>query len=916
MVITETWLNADIHTSELGCSEHTIFRQDRDPYVTGKSRGGGVLIAIPKTFSARRLSFPDENKFYEDTWVMVNINSTKYIFCAVYFTPHSHIELYQHHCERIEAVVEEYSDCKIYIIGDYNLPDVLWLEDEENVQYVQTSNIVGELIGGTIAYTNLRQVNNILNVNKVILDLVISNCYSLLVNCADASLVPCDMHHPALFFTIFTNLPKQTLSYNYTVPDFENCDFNSLNNFLININFDDLFLNCDTDTAIEKFYDVINYCIDVFVPKKVIKSNFKYPPWFTDELRNNVNRKKAAHKKFKITRLAEDYASFSNLRQICKQQARECYNNFIFRVEQSIKSDPNYFWRYIHKQNKDSDLPNTMILRDRIATGAKEIADLFAMHFASVYSLSNVTNTSNLINSNINATSLNIGSYSINISNIYEKLNTVDLSKGPGPDQIPPLFLKNSAFPLSRPLWLLFNKSLSEGTFPSIWKFSYIIPIFKNSGDKGNIENYRPISKLCLFAKIFESLLYDFLSFQFCGIFIDGQHGFRPKRSTATNLLIYREFLSSALEGGFVVDSVYTDFSKAFDRVSHDILLQKLECYGIHGTLLQWFASYLTNRQQTVNINNHLSTVITVTSGVPQGANLAPLLFNIFINDVGPCFEHAKYLMFADDLKVFMTIDRIDSVARLQSDLDRFSKWCTANMLSLNVDKCKHVRFSRLHGNLRHVYYLSGEPISEVDVIRDLGVLFDSGLTFSQHIQLCCSKALKLLGFIKRNTANFRDVACLKLLYVTLVRPHLEVNSIVWAPYFQKYSTAIERVQRKFLRYVAFKQGIAVDVISYDKLITDLNLQKLETRRSNCDIITIHKLIHGSMDCPSILSQLNFYVPPRNLRSHKTFELSHHRTSYAQFASVNRAMNNCNKLRLDIFNVSEMHLKSFLKQLN
>ena len=220
--------------------------------------------------------------------------------------------------------------------------------------------------------------------------------------------------------------------------------------------------------------------------------------------------------------------------------------------------------------------------------------------------------------------------------------------------------------------------------FNKSWKSANVIPVFK-SGNRSDIENYRPISILPAVAKVFECLVRDILFNLLKNCIIPQQHGFFPGRSTATNLMEFIDFTISSFEDGLQVDAVFTDFKKAFDRISHEILLSKLHMIGVNSRLLLWIKSYLSERVQMVKLGGVVSDPYGVGSGVPQGSHLGPLLFLLFINDVKNCFHHSQCLLYADDLKIFRTVSVKSDCSLLQNDLQRFYKWCIDNQLELNI---------------------------------------------------------------------------------------------------------------------------------------------------------------------------------------------------------------------------------------
>ena len=200
----------------------------------------------------------------------------------------------------------------------------------------------------------------------------------------------------------------------------------------------------------------------------------------------------------------------------------------------------------------------------------------------------------------------------------------------------------------------------------------------------------------------------------------DHQFGFRPRKSTEGNLLTHIDYLSNALENRHQVDTIYTDFSKAFDRVSHDILLNKLRVLSLNASLLLWLRSYLCGRKQIVRFANFYSCEIEIPFGVPQGSHLGPLLFNVFINDIQECFSHSQFQLFADDLKFSSIIANESDHDKLQYDLNNLVDWCQRNGMSLNPEKCKtlSVYWARYLSNFN--YSINGVILESSTKKKDL----------------------------------------------------------------------------------------------------------------------------------------------------------------------------------------------------
>ena len=269
-------------------------------------------------------------------------------------------------------------------------------------------------------------------------------------------------------------------------------------------------------------------------------------------------------------------------------------------------------------------------------------------------------------------------------------LKNVKPSKAAGPDCIHGLVLKNCAYGLAYPISKLFQVSYNSGIIPQEWKMANVVPIHKKD-KKIDVTNYRPISLTCIIMKIFERIVRDEIMLKCYHLINDKQHGFLPKKSCETQMLYFHESVTLSMNNDNQTDVVYFDFSKAFDSVNHDILLLKLkQQFGINGRLLKFLVDYLSNRQQCVVIGGEKSEFRDVTSGVPQGSILGPLLFVMFINDMINCVtDGTNIALYADDTKIWREIIHWDDHIMLQNDINNLYQWSLENKMYFNLDKCK-----------------------------------------------------------------------------------------------------------------------------------------------------------------------------------------------------------------------------------
>lgn len=303
----------------------------------------------------------------------------------------------------------------------------------------------------------------------------------------------------------------------------------------------------------------------------------------------------------------------------------------------------------------------------------------------------------------------------------------------PGYDDISPKVLRHTSSLVSIPLTHIINLSLKTGKFPDQLKIARVIPIYK-SGDRREINNYRPISILPAFNKIFEKIIsLRLINYLECNnLLTEYQHGFRAHRSTESAILQFINYVYLALEEKKHVAGVFIDLSKAFDTLDHNILVHKLKYLGIRGEPLNLFKSYLIGRKQAVYCNQSYSPLKSIDKGVPQGSVLGPIFFLIYINDIVNVSTNLEFVIYADDTTLLVKDENLDSLhSNLISELNNIKLWVKANKLNINNSKTNYIFFqNRSVKNSLNPIQLDGEVIQQVTHTQCLGVTIDENLNW------------------------------------------------------------------------------------------------------------------------------------------------------------------------------------------
>ena len=569
------------------------------------------------------------------------------------------------------------------------------------------------------------------------------------------------------------------------------------------LNYQDINTNCSL--FLDTIYTIYYSCFPI-VTKHVSSKRLKNP-WITQAITKSIQNKFNLYKSYKLGIITfEFYKKFrNNLNNIIKQAKK----NYYLQRFSNFKLSTKKLWETINELSntspKKQDTTHSVIHNDVILDTPINISEAFNEYFTNIApELANklppkVTTHDSYLSGNYP------NSMAIPPVTTHETIKIISSisNKSVHINELPPNIIKENKETLSIPLTILFNQSINTGTFPEKFKIGKVIPIYK-SGPKTDIANYRPISLLPMFSKIFEALMKKYLmSFlDTTNILNNRQFGFRSNLSTFDAINTFTSDLYTALNNNKSILSVFIDFRKAFDTIQPNILLDKMYHYGIRGCIHDWFSSYLTNRSQFTVFNNSSSTQREIALGVPQGSILGPILFLIYINDICNISKSLKTILFADDSTFYMIGDNPTEIIHSANvELQKFSEWCLANRLTVNTSKTYYILFTNIitkYQPLPNLLILN-ESIQQVYKTKFLGVVFDKGLTFKHHISELCltlSKKIPLLLKVK----HYAPLHILKCIYFAHIYPHLNYCNPIWSSTYATHLYHLNVLHKKIIR--------------------------------------------------------------------------------------------------------------------
>jgi ribonuclease P/MRP protein subunit RPP40 len=842
-------------------------------------RGGGVMILVSdKIPSKLSVSKTASNDSFNVCAIVTGCGDSKMLVIVVYRAPWASMADTGDLCNTLDDIVIKYTN--VVIVGDFNIPRAQWQPGQ-----VVFSGPTG-LLHNLASAHNLTQLARQPTRDASLLDLIfVSSAY---ISSTVTDLPPIgDSDHSAQLLHL--PLAPVMLKNDKMV---RKVDLAILNNLLQPIDWLVAFAGCNsTNDYAERFTNVL---------RNAITASTYYRPRtrFPRLPRHIVQLIKAKKKAWLRSRRTGNRQPFITARRIARAAIRAHVRN----TEQRLIYDKNRaaFYSHIYNNTGKRQQAISLSVGDEILSD-EDAADAFRREFSL-----NFSSDSNapLLLDNTNATS----SEPNLVLNCSEVIVLEALARCPNTDSSPDgvsfKLLKSVARHIVRPLNIVYQHSLFEGTFPVVWKHAIIIPLYKGKGDRSSASSYRPISLCSCLGKLLEKIVHKQL-LEFLANHCDlhpAQHGFTAGKSTLTNLLQFDAYVSDCISSNHAYDIIAFDFCKAFDKAPHQSVINAASSNGIKGTALKWLACFLTYRTQQVKVGKSLSTTSKVVSGVVQGSVLGPVLFVILTNSLLHSIS-LPLTAFADDLKLCADVTVHDQHA-VQREIDKVANWAEQNSMPLSVQKSAVMHCGKRQPY--HNYILSKQPMATADSITDLGVIRTTAPKYSEHCQAVALKAAKTANAICR-AFRCRAKELMWPAFSIYVLPIITYCSPVWNPAQQCDIAAIERVQRKFTKRIS-----GLRALSYGERLQHLGAVSLQRRRQHTDMLTMYKILHGNFGCTP--SQLGITLASSSTRGQGVHAIQRRAISSASSSLFQfRGPSNWNKIPINI--TSSLTLNSFKKLL-
>ena len=648
--LSETWLTQNIPDYLSYIPGYKLLRHDRTwEQIHGQTKkGGGLCCYVNINYTFSHIDLLPLNVSTQDVELQCITLDQKFMKKMVIINlyrppqgnPQTFIDTLSDTYNRIQIL---YPNSEIIALGDFNIDFNDKLNaNTKKLKWIEQSTELKQQIKGITRHSNKGSCIDLLYTNMT------TNFTTriLNVNLSDHEFIYLNRKH----------VPKPITKLSFKGRTYKNYNKELFSERLTSKDWTDYYTIDDVDRLWSILYDCINQEADVMCPWRNYKIAKAKDPWITNELLEMIKDKDRLLRKAKKSQFEQHWDNARHERNIVNQAINSAKSKFIKENLNENQNDPKKFWQNIHTVLPNKNTSSTLNLKDingNFLNDDLKTASLLNEYFTNIGpSLAGDMSDPWIFNGNPCDSSLgeNIVATPDEVSKLVKDIN---ITKASALDRLSSRLIKDALLCLNEQFTYLINTSFAQGTFPSQWKMATIIPLPKD-GDTSLPNNFRPISLLPIPGKIIERIMYNRLikHLDLNHILVDNQGGFRKNNSTINSVSKFIHEIYTSINDKEITLSTFIDFSKAFDTVNHEILLQKLHLMGIKNVNFDWLSSYLTNRFQKTCVNNTSSPSANIVCGVPQGSILGPLLFLVYVNDLPTSVNYCSIYLYADDTRI------------------------------------------------------------------------------------------------------------------------------------------------------------------------------------------------------------------------------------------------------------------------
>ena len=849
VTLSETLLTKDIKNDDILIENFfPPFRRDRQD-----GGWGGVAIYVRNTLFCKERPDLAVNDL-EAIWIETKIKQETLLVGSFYRPPSARV----HYWTLVEESIKKAMSTphKFIILGDLNSDYINKPTENTHLPNIINSNNLLQFI---------REYTRITDETKSCIDMIITPCRNLVDSVEVLPEINSD--HKVICAKLKTKI-KRVTSFKRQFINYSKLNVDKLQARLRNIDFEKIVDEHDLDTSAELFSEKMFETVQLCIPIRIVTMRDNSAPWINEYILYLRADKNRIHLLAKRIDTPEQWAMFRNIRNFYTNEIRKRKQEYITDLDEQICDSEKFgtknWWKLVNNFLKNKDMNSDTIPPITDPENVNNIiyenvdkANCFNRYFKS---------QSTVPNADDNPPPIPMGNtvmppITLSVPEVENIIKNLESNKAVGPDLIHNKIIKAASPVISKALTSLFNKSLSEGHFPSCWKIAHVTPIHKKES-KSICSNYRPISLLSCVGKVLEKCIqkrvFHFLKEN--NIINPCQSGFIPKDSTIYQLLnIYDDFCRS-YDDEVSTEAIFFDISKAFDRVWHRGLIHKINSVGIRGSLLDWFSNYLHNRTQAVVIKGQKSDYLNITAGVPQGSVLGPTLFLIYINDLTYSIESIIKL-FADDTSMYLSLNENPARAlTLNSDLDKIKAWASTWKVTFNANKTDKLNICNRNTILPDSLYFDNVLLNTSTHHKHLGIILQGNCKWDEHINNLVSKCRTQINCLCSYKYRLNRKS-LETMYKSYILPILDYADVIWDNCTERQADTLEQLQIDALKIITG----SVRGTSHFSLYNDTGIIPLKERRKRHKLILYFKFTKGLLPehiqpkFPPLASEVNRY---------------------------------------------------------